>query len=238
MEADAAVRVRVLRMPRPGPEGSTIDSRPHLPPQPGPRVDIRGMGFELGEADAERLTQAVGWAYGTEDLLAIHPTSEAVLERYLTAVEQTGLPEIWMRKRPRVEGSGPAAATLAPRLRAQGIVVVQRPDDVVPLKSLVRQGVHLALASGWGSRPFEVLAWATSPERGAEALTVEEAVSAFTRGSAYAEFTDQEKGHLSVGALADLIVCNVDPFTVQVDELGRVSSVLTVIGGRSVHDVP
>ena len=238
VDANAPVRVRVLRMPRPGPDGSPIDSRPHLPPQPGPRVDIRGMGFELGEADAERLTQAVGWAYGTEDLLAVHPASDAVLERYVTAIEHTGLPEIWVRKRPRVEEAGAVGAALAPRLRAQGMVVVQRPGGSVPLRSLVQEGVHLALASGRGGGPFEVLVWATSPERGAEELTMEDAVAAFTQGAAYAEFTDREKGHLSIGALADLMVSSVDPFSASPDQLQRARSVLTLIGGRSVHDVP
>jgi predicted amidohydrolase YtcJ len=70
--------------------------------------------------------------------------------------------------------------------------------------------VALALASGRGTRPFDAIGWATAPERGTEALTIEQAVTAFTRGSAYAEFTDREKGHLSVGALADLAVLSID----------------------------
>ena len=80
IEANTPVRVRVLRMPRPGPDGATVDSRPHLPPQPGGHVDIRGMGFVFGPEDGDRLRQAIGWGYGTEDLLAIEPTSDAVLE--------------------------------------------------------------------------------------------------------------------------------------------------------------
>ena len=120
-----------------------------------------------------------------------------------------------MRKRPRVEQAGATGAALAPRLRAQGMVVVQRLGVSVPLRSLVQQGVHLALASGRGAGLFEVLAWATSPERGAEALTMEEAVTAFTQGAAYAEFTSASP-----------------------DQLRRARGVLTVIASRSVHDVP
>jgi len=238
VEAGTPVRFRVLRMPRPGPHGDTVDSRPHLPPQPSARVDIRGMGFALGELDSERLVQAVGWAYGTEDLLAIEPATDAVLGRYVDAVEETGLPEVWSRKRPRVERATATAAALAPRLRRQGMVVVQRPDGTLPLKSLVQEGVHVALATGRGAGPFEVLAWATAADRGAEVLTMGEAVTAFTRGGAYAELTDREKGHLSVGALADLTVTSVDPFTASADQLRGARSVLTIIGGRTVHDVP
>jgi hypothetical protein len=238
VDADTPVRVRMLRMPRTGPDGGTIDSRPHLPPQPSFRVDIRGMGFRFGEPDVEGLKQAVGWAYGTEDLLAVEPIADRVLDEYLGAVERTGTAEVWAQKRPRVERAGVLAAALAPRLRRQGMVVVQRPDGTLPLRSLVQQDVHVALGSGRGTGPFAVLAWATSPARGEEALTMEQAVAAFTRGSAFAEIADRDKGHLSVGALADLVVPSVDPFTAPEGQLPGARSVLTFIGGRSVHDVP
>jgi hypothetical protein len=238
VEADTPVRFRVFRMPRPGPDGVTIDSRPHLPPQPSPRVDIRGMGFVFGEADGARLTQAVGWGYGTEDLLAIEPATDEVLGTYMGAVERAGVAEVWARKRPRVEQAGPGAAALAPRLKAQGMVAVQRDGGNRPLASLLRAGVHLALGSGSHPDPFAVIAWATSPERGDEALTMEEAITALTRGGAYAEFSDREKGHVSVGALADLAVLSIDPFAATRDHLAGGHSVLTLVGGRTVHDVP
>jgi predicted amidohydrolase YtcJ len=161
-----------------------------------------------------------------------------VLEDYVTAVEHSGLPEVWLRKRPRVERAGAAAAVLAPRLEAQGMVVVQRPDGAMPLESFVRSGVRLALASGRAGNPGATVAWATSAEQGGEALTREEAVVAGTLGAAYAEHSDREKGHLTVGALADLFVWSVDPFSASVEQLARARSILTIIGGRVVHDVP
>jgi hypothetical protein len=236
--ADIPQRIRVLRMPRPGPEGTTIDSRPHLPPQPTPRVDIRGMGFTIGQGSGERLRQAVGWAYGSEDLLAVEPQSDAVLAEYVDTVDRVGLEEVWARKRPRVERAGMMATSLAPRLRAHGMVVVQRPDGPAPLASLVDQDVHLALGSGTGTDPYGVLAWATSPERGPEALTREQAIVALTREAAYAELSERDKGHLSVGALADLTVPSIDPFSAPARDLLRARSLITVIGGRMVHDVP
>ena len=238
VEADTPARFRVLRMPRPGPAGGTIESRPHLPPQPSRRVDIRGMGFVFGDADGVRLTQAVGWGYGNEDLLAVEPTTDQALASYVDAVEHAGLAEVWMRKRPRVEGAGPGAVALGPRLRAQGMVVVQRRDGNRPLGSLLRGGVHLALGSGSRPDPFAVIAWATSPDRGEEGLTLDEAITAFTRGGAYAELSDRDKGHVTVGALADLAVLSTDPFSAPSDHLAAAHSVLTLVGGRTVHDVP
>jgi hypothetical protein len=238
VEADTPARFRVFRMPRPGPSGDTIDSGPHLPPQPSLRVDIRGMAFASGETGSARLAQAVGWAYGTEDPLAVEPASDAVLAAYIDSVEHTGLAEVWALKRPRVEQAGPGAVTMVARLRAQGMVVVQRPGGDGPLKTLVQGGVPVALGSGGAAAPFAVLAWATSRDRGAEALTMEEAMTAFTRGSAYAEFSDRDKGHVSIGALADVAVLSLDPFTTPPDRLRDGRSVLTVSGGRIVHDVP
>jgi len=235
--AATPLRVRMLRMPRPGPDGE-IDSRPHLPPQPTLRIDIRGMGHVLGAGDEKRIRQVVGWAYGTEDLLAIEPLDAAALALYLDAVEHTGVPEVWARKRPRIESADATARALASRLAAAGLVMVARPGGTVPLAALVQSGVPLALGTGSGTDPFAALAWATAGERGAEALTMSQAVTAMTRGSAFAELADRDKGHLSVGALADLAVLSRDPFADGPLEPGAVRSVLTMIGGLVVHDVP
>jgi len=238
LEADAAQRIRLFRMPRPGPGGTTLDSGPHLPPQPSPRLDVRGMGFVLHASDGEQIRQAVSWAYSTEDLLALEPADDEALAQYVEAVERRGPAEVWVRKRPRVEQPGPGAIVLASRLAEVGMVAVARPGGTVPLASLVEAGVPLALATGHGSAPFDVISWAVAPDRGAEALSVEQALAAFTRGSAFAEFADSEKGHLSVGALADLAVLSSDPFARARDGSGPPHSVLTLIGGRVVHDVP
>ena len=238
LAADPPLRIRVFRMPRTGADGQSIDSRPHLPPQPSFLLDIRGMGFALGAGDEARIHQAVGWGYGTEDLLAIEPKDDRALALYIDAVATTGTAEVWMKKRPRLEHPGMAAVAMASQMTSFGMVVVQRPDGNVPLSALATGGVTLALGSGRAVRPFDVLAWATAPERGGEALTMEQAVTAFTRGSAAAQLADREKGHLTVGALADLAVLSIDPFRAPREELSRARSVMTVIGGRVVHDVP
>ncbi|MEZ5287180.1 MAG: amidohydrolase family protein [Vicinamibacterales bacterium] len=235
--ADPAQRVRVFRMPRPGPDDETIDSRPHLPPQPTLRIDVRGMGFRLGAADQSRIDQAVHWAYGSEDLLAIEPADRAALAAYVEAVERGGLAEVWRSKRPRIEEPGLEAVDLASRIASLGMVVVARPAFSVPLASLVKAGVPLALGADGSLTPFDAVAWAISIERGAEALTVGQALTAFTRGSATAELSERDKGHLSVGALADLVVLDEDPFAGDAATVGRTRSLLTIIGGRVVHDV-
>ena len=62
-------------------------------------------------------------------------------------------------------------------------------------------------------------------------------MTAYTRGSAYAEFTEGEKGSLAVGKLADLAILSQDIFKVPVPQIVATTSVFTMIGGRAVLDL-
>ena len=85
--------------------------------------------------------------------------------------------------------------------------------------------------------PFLNILFATiHPVNPAEAISREEAVIAYTRGSAFAEFAEKEKGTLAPGMLADLAVLSQDIFTIPVDQLPATGSVMTLVGGRIVHD--
>lgn len=66
-------------------------------------------------------------------------------------------------------------------------------------------------------------------------LTVEQALRAYTSGSAWFSFEEHERGHLEPGALADLAVLSADPFAVDPDLLPEIGSELTLIGGSPVH---
>ncbi len=74
------------------------------------------------------------------------------------------------------------------------------------------------------------------PGRPSEAITREQAVTAYTLTSAYAEFAEKEKGSLEPGKLADLAVLSQDIFTVPIPELPKTESVLTLVGGKIVYD--
>jgi predicted amidohydrolase YtcJ len=203
----------------------------------------------------ERLRQVVGWAYGSEDQAAMHAAGDLTIDAYLSAMESAGLAETWRAKRPRLEHGDLLFPDLLARAKALGVVVVQNPvhltfhDALVatlgperaaqtqPLKTLLKEGVPLAFGSDGPISPFLNIMFATTyPGRPTEALTREEAVTAYTNGSAFAEFTEKEKGHLSPGALADLAVLSADVFTVPADQLPAIHSVLTMIGGQIAHD--
>jgi predicted amidohydrolase YtcJ len=237
-EADLPLRVRVLRMPTPNASGENRDSRPFFPPQPTVRLDVRGMGFVLRAADGERLRQAVGWAYGSEDPLAVSATDAGIGEAYVAALESHGVADVWKAKRPRIDQPVTMPASWFARLPARGAVVVQTPRPDAPLRTVLAAGVPLGLGSGDTFRGFDLIRLATMPSLGGEALSVEQALAAASYGSAFSQFEDEQKGRLVVGALADLAVLSRDPFTGSAEELGQIRSVLTMIGGRPVYDVP
>jgi predicted amidohydrolase YtcJ len=72
-----------------------------------------------------------------------------------------------------------------------------------------------------------------SPE---QRITVQEAVDAYTHGSAYAAFSDAHVGTLEPGKEADIAVLSQDIFTVPHDEIGKTKVVMTMVGGKSVYE--
>lgn len=129
----------------------------------------------------------------------------------------------------------------------------QLPDGVAAsgwrLRSLLRSGAVLAFGSDWPVVPIdpllEIHAAVTrrtvdgQPPEGwlaQEGLDIADALAAATWGSAYAEHAESERGHLSPGALADLIVLDRDLLAAGGDILGT-GVRLTVVGGRTVDPV-
>jgi len=67
-----------------------------------------------------------------------------------------------------------------------------------------------------------------------ERLTVEQAVNAYTQGSAYARFADDRTGTLEAGKEADLAVLSQDIFSAKPEEIAKARVVITMVGGRVV----
>ncbi len=66
-------------------------------------------------------------------------------------------------------------------------------------------------------------------------LTVAEAVNGYTLGAAYASGTEQERGSITAGKLADLVVLSQDIFAIPAPEILNTRVVATVFDGRIVH---
>ena len=67
-----------------------------------------------------------------------------------------------------------------------------------------------------------------------ERITVEDAVRAFTHGSAFAAFSDDRVGTLEIGKLADLAVLSQDIFRADPLAVGKTRVTMTMVGGKIV----
>jgi hypothetical protein len=124
----------------------------------------------------------------------------------------------------------------------------RRCEDGYLWKSFLDAGVPLALGTDWPVEPADPFAnlYAAltrqqldgTPEGGwfpAERLTIEQALDAYTLGSAYAEFAEKEKGGLEPGKFADFIVVDTDLLKASPRDVLRAKVLATVLGGKLVH---
>jgi hypothetical protein len=70
----------------------------------------------------------------------------------------------------------------------------------------------------------------------AQKVGVAQAIEAYTTGAAYSEFGEQEKGSITAGKLADLVMLSDDPFRVDPRSIRDLKVVMTVVGGAVVYD--
>ncbi len=67
-------------------------------------------------------------------------------------------------------------------------------------------------------------------------LSIEQAIAAYTQGSAFAEFEEKEKGKLVAGMLADFVVLDRDPTASTPEKLLAIKVLRTVLGGKTVYE--
>jgi predicted amidohydrolase YtcJ len=69
-----------------------------------------------------------------------------------------------------------------------------------------------------------------------EKLTIEQAIAAYTTGSAYAEFAEKDKGKLAPGMLADFAVLDRDLAAIPPEKIPGTQVLRTVVGGKTVYE--
>ncbi len=69
-----------------------------------------------------------------------------------------------------------------------------------------------------------------------EALSVEDALTLFTVGSAYTTFEENVKGKLKTGMVADMVVLSKNPLNIDPETIRDIDIVMTVVDGKVVGD--
>jgi predicted amidohydrolase YtcJ len=124
----------------------------------------------------------------------------------------------------------------------------ERIKTTYAFRTLLDKGVRLALGTDWYVAPLGpmlTLYAATTratldgknpngwvPE---QKISIAEALSAYTAGSAFAEFQEGEKGTIARGKLADLVVLSDDILRIPPAGIKNVQAITTIVGGRIVY---
>ena len=181
---------------------------------------------------AVRAADAGGWQ------VQIHAIGDAAIRMALDAFERTTT-----GRRHRVEHIETPDPSDLHRFARLGVVASMQPqhsDPAVtgawrdnlgreraergwPWRALSESGARLAFGTDWPVVPLDPFA---SLRMATRTLALDEAINAWTSGSAYAEHRDREKGEVREGMLADLAVIDLERSVVRA----------TVVGGRVVYE--
>src|SRR5574341_808676 len=115
--------------------------------------------------------------------------------------------------------------------------------------SMLDHGVRLAFGSDWNVAPlspmlgiYAAVTRATLDGKNPQGWVPEqkisgaEAVEAYTMGSAYAEFQEKEKGSITPGKLADMVILSEDIMSIRPEDIRGVKVERTFVGGRVVYE--
>jgi predicted amidohydrolase YtcJ len=124
------------------------------------------------------------------------------------------------------------------------------PKDIPPFRRIVESGVHAGYGSDGGTvsalDPWLHISYMVTGRNSAgqlvaadQTLTRMQALRMYTASQPWFTREDDKLGSIEAGKLADLVVLSkdyLDPVAVPDEEIRRISSVLTIIGGRVVHN--
>lgn len=131
---------------------------------------------------------------------------------------------------------------------AEKIIGHERAKSSYAWRSMLDHGVKLAFGTDWTVAPLNPLLGIYAAVTRAtldgknpggwipeQKISLPEAIEAYTIGSAYAEFSDGEKGSITAGKLADIVVLDADLFAIPPEKIKDAQVLTTIVGGKIVY---
>jgi len=195
--------------------------------------------------------------------VAIHAVRESTVEAVIHAYERSESPQKEMRH--RIEHCAECPPYLLEQLAGSGVVIVSQPPFIffsgdryramVPqeqqkwlyrFRSFFDNGIVMAASSDSPIVPNSPLvgiygAVTRKTDSGQylllhEAVSVQQALTAYTSNAAYASFEEDIKGTITAGKLADMVVLSDNPYEVEPEALKEVRVEMTIGGGEVVWE--
>jgi predicted amidohydrolase YtcJ len=132
---------------------------------------------------------------------------------------------------------------------AETRIEYERCKTTYAFRDLIDEGAIIAFGSDWDVAPVSPL-WGIyaavtrqtldgKNENGwvpEQKISVKEAIKCYTINGAFADFSENEKGSIEVGKLADFIVLSENILEIEPVEIKNVDVVMTVVGGEIVFE--
>ena len=120
-----------------------------------------------------------------------------------------------------------------------------------PIKSILDAGGRVAFGSDWSVSSVNPMpqietaitrvdadSHATDVMNPEQRITIEQAIEAFTLGSAYVNHQEDVTGSIEIGKFADLVVLNQKLFEIKPEKISDTKVLLTLFGGKAVYGNP
>lgn len=190
----------------------------------------------------DTIKQILKEALENNNQLLLHIVGDSSTLLVLRLMKQMASPEQWRVKRVRIEHGVAVLGTEAIDLvQDLGVIIIHTPQYGFrsPLKTWISKGIYVAIGPDGVINPYLNILLVTTKQRDSkENISREEAIMAYTKESAYAEFSEKYKGTLVPGKVADLSVLSQDIFLVSDSILPSIKSLITIINGKIVLGKP
>lgn len=245
--------------PTPGKEFEQLQSLTQMLPQGfgddmlkfngiGERVTWAMNNNDRASADQlEKFYEILRWAAQRGMTVTMHWPHDASADALLSVYERVNTEFPVKDLRWSVAHLTDATPEHLRRMKAIGVGwTIQRPEAAA-----VENAKELEVTMGAGTdahrvasyNPFTTLRWLLVDSkriggalRGPEQTpTREDALRAYTIGSAWFSFDDSKRGSIEPGKLADLAVLSKDYMMVPLDQVETIESLLTMVGGKIVY---
>jgi predicted amidohydrolase YtcJ len=205
----------------------------------------------------EELNEVASKARKSEFQLCIHAIGDKAVDLAVQVLGDTFGTRGCRQLRHRIEHSSIVSEKSMKEMRRLGIIVSIQPrfvysdhwandrlgpgrlPELYPFASMNKAGIMLTAGSDCpveDPNPFEGI-WSAVARPGLdkkERLTVGEALVAYTKNPAYASFSENFRGTLGPGNVADMVVLDGDPYESSLESLRETKVVRTIIDGKVV----